>query len=74
MSHTYGTNNTTFIYNNDLDGDVKIKNNKGELEVSGKDLEHFILDHLLDEFIGQLEQTSGEGFKDYILRNYVLKM
>ena len=74
MSHTYANGNTTFFANSDLSGDVKIKNSKGELEVKGLDLENFILDHLKDEFIRQLEETSGQGFKDYMLRNYVLKI
>jgi hypothetical protein len=48
---------TTFHYNSDLSGDVKIsRRDGGELDVPGEALIEFIANYVRNERIGQLEQ------------------
>jgi hypothetical protein len=62
MSHTYFQNKTTFICNSDLSGEVTIKTKDGELNVNGKDIINFVVDHLKRELIVNIESMDNEVF------------
>jgi hypothetical protein len=62
MSHTSILNKTTFNFNSDMSGDITIKNDKGELEVDGKDLIQFIVNYLKKEKIRYLENMDFKTF------------
>lgn len=62
MSHTYFQKETTFIANSDLSGDITIKNNNGELKVNGVDIVNFVIDHLKNELIANIESMDNCEF------------
>ncbi len=59
MSHSYyGENDTTFLHNNALVGDVTIVTKDAEVKVSMKDLLGFVADQIRSERISALESAS----------------
>lgn len=66
--HTYEEEKTTFIGNSDLSGDIIVKTDKGELEVSGKDLINFALGYIIRKKISKLEQLDGDDLINYFLK------
>jgi ribosomal protein S11 len=57
MSHTTKCkNNTVFIHNSDMSGDVTIVTGKGELDVNGRDIIEFVLQ--------RIPENKLEDFKD----------
>ena len=62
MSHSYFQKETTFICNSDLSGDITIKTNTGELEVNGDDIVNFVIDHLKNELIANIESMDNREF------------
>jgi hypothetical protein len=67
MAHTTKGYETIFIHNSDMSGEITIKNDNGELNVSGNNIVNFVLEHLRNEKIGQLEQMNERQLKNATL-------
>lgn len=67
MAHTTQLKDTVFVHNSDMSGDVTIKNENGELNVNCNDVKLFILNHLREQKIGELENMND----DQLYRHFV---
>lgn len=56
--HTYKAQNTTFVHDSDLSGDVIIRRGNNEIEVPGEDLLSFVAEYVRSERVGALESAS----------------
>ena len=63
MSHTYRFNDTSFVCNSDLSGEVRIVNKEGKfIEIPCDDLLDFVYSHLQREAISTIEEMEPQEF------------
>ena len=57
MMHTFKSNRTTFIFNGDYSGEVKILDEENQVTVDSEDLVAFVAQMKRSKKISELEQT-----------------
>ena len=62
MSHTYVHDNTVFICNSDLSGEITVQNEQGEFEIDGHDLLEFLGEFIRRQRIASIENQHPLNF------------